>query len=983
MSSVDWARSSWDTCFRGDEDADPIIEPLPSERDWNAKVNWAGRSGVLKRHRIADLSWLELQDRALRSVAATGLRVPTPMHEQPISLDDGHVLRLLSWVEGVPWAETQAKEDQWTALGGLVANVDRSLSQVPLDAQDHSVLERAFRWNMMQAVQLRDSLSLVSDITLREVCAEVLMEFETDLLPTLQSMPMQLIHNDANDYNIVVSDSGELGLIDFGDMVWAPRIVGLATAAAYAATRLAIPTRDTCAMLRGYHQQVPLAPEELEILGGLMQVRLAMSVLNAAAQSVADPTNAYLTISQDVVPRALLKLRSEDAHLTWYRFRDACGFDPNPRGREIRQYLAIASPRSQVIPMPDDPARIGTLDWSIGGAGSPTTTEDLEAYGRAHGFDILLGRYGEERDIYREAAFDPQGASARTVHLGLDLFAPAGTPVFAPLDGVIEAFADNHKWLDYGPVVILRHRTSMGTPFWTLMGHLSRESMDGWEMGRQVQAGEQIATIGTPEENVGWPPHVHLQVLTDLCGMGLDVYGVAPRDEVSLWRGISPNPALLLGIDAGLDAHAPSPTAQIRSQRAVRLAANLSLNYRSPIQITRGYGAYLYDVEGRPYLDLVNNVAHVGHAHPYVNARAAEQAERLNTNTRYLHDIIVEYGRNLAATLPDPLSVVFFVNSGSEANDLAIRLARAHTRARGWISLRHAYHGHTASVIDISPYKFLGPGGSGAPPYVRVAELPDAFRGPHRGQEAGAAYARDFARTLDWLDEPLAAFICEGIVSTAGQVTLADGFLAEAYRIVRQAGGICIADEVQIGMGRVGSHFWGFELHGVTPEIVTMGKPIGNGHPLAAVVTTPEIAASFHNGMEYFNTFGGNPVSMAIGQAVLDVVQQQRLQLHADELGRYLRRGVAELAHRHPMIADVRGHGLFIGVELLHEDGSPATQETALLLERAKEHGVLLSSDGPASNVLKIKPPLVLQIGDVDLFLEVLDDCMGQIVREP
>jgi len=793
---------------------------------------------------------------------------------------------------------------------------------------------------------------------------------------------MQPIHNDANDYNVVVSHSGELGLIDFGDMVAAPRIVGLATAAAYAATRVPVPARDICALIRGYHQHVPLNTDELEVLGGLIQVRLAMSVINAAVQSAADPMNSYLTISQDVVPRTLRQLRSGDARLIWYRFRDACGYDPNPRGREIRQHLTMASPRSQVIAIPDDPARIGTLDWSVGRTGSPTTVEDLESYGRAHDFAVLLGRYGEERDIYRDAAFDPLGDSARTVHLGLDLFCPSGTPVFAPLDGVIEAFADNHKWLDYGPVVTLRHQTSMGTPFWTLMGHLSRESMDGWEMGRQVRAGEQIATIGTPEENVGWPPHVHLQVLTDLCGMGLDVYGVAPRDEVSLWRGISPNPALLLGIDAGLDAHAPAPTAQIRSQRAVRLAANLSLNYRSPLQITRGNGAYLYDVQGRPYLDLVNNVAHVGHSHPYVNARAAEQAERLNTNTRYLHDIIVEYGRNLAATFPDPLSVLFFVNSGSEANDLAIRLARAHTRARGWISLRHAYHGHTASVIDISPYKFLGPGGSGAPGYVRVAELPDAFRGPHRGPGAGTAYARDLAHTLDSLDEPLAAFICEGIVSTAGQVTLADGFLVEAYRMVRQSGGICIADEVQIGMGRVGSHFWGFELHGVTPDIVTMGKPIGNGHPLAAVVTTPQIAASFHNGMEYFNTFGGNPVSMAIGQAVLDVVQQQRLQLHANEVGNYLRSGVTLLARRHPMIADVRGHGLFIGVELLHEDGRPATQATALLLERAKERGVLLSSDGPASNVLKIKPPLVSQIPDVDFFLEVRDDCFGQIVAD-
>jgi 4-aminobutyrate aminotransferase-like enzyme len=696
-------------------------------------------------------------------------------------------------------------------------------------------------------------------------------------------------------------------------------------------------------------------------------------------QSAADPANAYLVISQDVVPRTLLALRTEDPHLTWFRFRDACGYDPNPTAHAIRQHLATVRQRAQVIDLPQDADRIGVLDWAAADGGSPTTTEGLADYQQANGFEVLLGRYGEERTIYQEAAFDPQGDSARTVHLGLDLFAPAGTPVYSPLDGVIEAFADNNRWLDYGPVVLLRHRTAEGIPFWTLMGHLSGESIAGWQVGRAVAAGEQVATIGTEAENVGWPPHVHLQILTDLCGMGLDVYGVAPRDEISLWRGISPNPALLLGIDPGLDAHAASPTTQIRAQRSARLSANLSLNYAQPLHLVRGQGTYLFDEHGRGYLDLVNNVAHVGHANPYVNASAMTQAQRLNTNTRYLHHGIVEYARNLAATLPDPLSVVFFVNSGSEANDLAIRLARAHTGARGWISLRHAYHGHTASVIDISPYKFLGPGGSGTPPHVRVAELPDAFRGLHQGTGAGAAYASDFAATLSTLDEPLAGFICEGIVSTAGQVSLADGFLAPAYQSVRAAGGVCIADEVQIGLGRVGDAFWGFELHGVVPDIVTMGKPLGNGHPLAAVVTTPEIAASFHNGMEYFNTFGGNPVSMAIGQAVLDVVQLQRLQANAAEVGAYLRACVAELAAQHPMIADVRGHGLFIGVELLGEDGAPATSQMAWLLERAKERGVLLSSDGPANNVLKIKPPLILQRADVDLFTAVLDTCLNEL----
>ena len=411
----------------------------------------------------------------------------------------------------------------------------------------------------------------------------------------------------------------------------------------------------------------------------------------------------------------------------------------------------------------------------------------------------------------------------------------------------------------------------------------------------------------------------------------------------------------------------------IRNQRNTVLSQNLTLNFRTPLQIVKGDGAYLFDQTGKKYLDLVNNVAHVGHCHHRVVAAGANQMATLNTNTRYLHQNIVEYGRALTNTLPDPLSVIFFVNSGSEANDLAIRLAHAYTKRKGMIALKHGYHGHTQSVVEISPYKFLGKGGAGTPAHVGVAELPDPFRGQYRGAGAGAKYAADFANVISNLKEPLAAFFCEGIVSTGGQIRLAEGFLTSAFAQVRAAGGICISDEVQIGLGRVGEKFWGFELHGVVPDIVTMGKPLGNGHPLAAVVTTPEIAAAFHNGMEYFNTFGGNPVSAAIGQAVLDVVQDENLQANAIEIGRYLSNGVKELSKSHPIIGDVRGSGLFIGVELMRDENTPATAEMADLIEYAKNAGVFLSCDGPDNNILKIKPPMIINRQDVDFFLNVFD----------
>ena len=342
---------------------------------------------------------------------------------------------------------------------------------------------------------------------------------------------------------------------------------------------------------------------------------------------------------------------------------------------------------------------------------------------------------------------------------------------------------------------------------------------------------------------------------------------------------------------------------------------------------------------------------------------AAEQMARLNTNTRYLHDLLVTYARRLAATLPDPLNVVFLVNSGSEANDLALRLARAHAGARDVLVLEHAYHGNLSSLVEISPYKFDGPGGSGRPEHVHVCRLPRSAEDADDVRRLAAGIAP-------------AAFIAESLPGVAGQVVLPGGYLEAAYAHARAAGAVCIADEVQVGFGRVGSTFWGFELGGVVPDIVTLGKPIGNGHPIGAVVTTPAIARSFETGMEYFNTFGGNPVSCAAALAVLDVVADERLQAHATRIGARIMDGLRELAARHPLIGDVRGAGLFIGVELTRPGGEPATAEAAAVVERARNARVLLSTDGPGRNVLKVKPPMVIGDADAERFLAVLDGAL-------
>ena len=309
---------------------------------------------------------------------------------------------------------------------------------------------------------------------------------------------------------------------------------------------------------------------------------------------------------------------------------------------------------------------------------------------------------------------------------------------------------------------------------------------------------------------------------------------------------------------------------------------------------------------------------------------------------------------------------MFLTNSGSEANDLALRLAQAHTGGRDMLVLDHAYHGNLTSLVDLSPYKFNGRGGRGCPPTTHVVPIPDAYRGGLGAEpEPYVSAVRALLGDVDGAGRQVAGFISEPMPGTAGQVVLVPGFLGAAYDAVRAVGGVCIADEVQIGFGRVGSHLWGFELHGVVPDIVTMGKPIGNGHPMGAVVTTPEVARSFANGMEYFNTFGGNPVSARVGLAVLDVIEDEGLQAHAARLGAQLLDGLSGLAARHEVIGDVRGHGLFVGVELVSDRSTkePAGDVADRVADAMRDRGVLVSTDGPHHNVLKIKPPLVITTG--------------------
>ncbi|MDC1266746.1 aminotransferase class III-fold pyridoxal phosphate-dependent enzyme, partial [Crocinitomicaceae bacterium] len=384
----------------------------------------------------------------------------------------------------------------------------------------------------------------------------------------------------------------------------------------------------------------------------------------------------------------------------------------------------------------------------------------------------------------------------------------------------------------------------------------------------------------------------------------------------------------------------------------------LSVSYDQPIAMDKSAFQYMYDVYGNAYLDAYNNIPHVGHSHPIVVEAGQKQMAQLNTNTRYLYDILPEYTEKLLSKFPPHLNKVFFVNSGSEANDLAIRMAKIHSGKDKILVMEHGYHGHTQIGIDISDYKFNHPKGQGQKSHIVKTAIPNAYNGKYSGSEGGKRYAKEAIDQIHKTEEGIAAFICEPIVGCGGQIPLAAGYLAKVYDAIRSQGGICISDEVQTGFGRLGDVFWGFEQHQVQPDIVVIGKPMGNGHPMGAVITTESISNSFEQGVEFFSSFGGNPVSCAIGKAVLEVIESEKLQENALKCGQYYKSLFKELQSKHACIGDVRGSGLFLGIELIDELGKPNTNLAQYIKNELRNNHILISTDGPSNNVIKTKPSL-------------------------
>jgi 4-aminobutyrate aminotransferase-like enzyme/Ser/Thr protein kinase RdoA (MazF antagonist) len=713
-----------------------------------------------------DLYFLEAQVAMMQHLQHTPVK---EFFQQPILNKEGKALttiqqngelfffRVLNFLDGEFLVDVPIHSD------ALLYSIGKVMGQMDLGLQGfrHPAMHRHYEWDISNAMDALQHLDYIRSHEKRRIAKYFLLQFEMEVMPLRHQLRKAYIHNDANDYNVLVQDDRMTGLIDFGDMVYSELINNLAVAVTYAMLAKEDPLAAAVHVVKGYHQHNPVLPEETDLLYYLVAGRLCISVGKSAFNASNDSENEHHFITEVPAWNLLYQLIEINPVRAKRVFREACGFELQP-------------------------------------------------------LDATYSHLLEERKKY---------------------------------------------------------------------------------VGR-----------------------------------------------------------------------------------------NLSISYAKKLKIVKGALQYLYDDLGNTYIDCVNNVSHIGHCHPVLVKAMQKQVATLNTNTRYLNDHLVDYAKKLTATLPSKLSVCYFTNSGSEANDLAIRMSRHFTKQQDVIVLDHAYHGTSTTAIEMSPYKFDGKGGFPQKPYIHKAMNPDTYRGIYRSgdKKAGEKYANDVERIISMLAESgkkPAAFICETLLGVGGQIPLPEGYLRRVYDHVNKAGGINIADEVQVGFGRVGDKFWGFELQDVIPDMVVLGKPIGNGHPLAAVVVTNEIADAFNNGMEYFNTYGGNPVSMVTGKTVLEIIQKEELQHHALETGNFLMEGLRKLMEKHPIIGDVRGHGLFIGAELVRDRNTlePAVPEIDMIVEAMRDRGFLISTDGPLYNVLKIKPPLVFNKKNAADMVEQLDQVLNTI----
>ncbi|WP_116105267.1 aminotransferase class III-fold pyridoxal phosphate-dependent enzyme [Lewinella sp. IMCC34191] len=935
------------------------LKPLPGEVDLNYHVvTTQGAEYVLKICLPEQFDQTPILDHLFRSNLP--FAVPVPARYCRLSTAEGErVLRLYTWVPGRLIADinpvTAVTLRSW---GESVGHLHDALGGL-----DYPAVQRSYKWDPAGATNSRDRIRFV-----RENRRDLLLHFFDRLAAqNFANLPRSVCYNDAHEHNLLVDAAGHItGIIDFGDTVHTLSVCELAVACAYAGMLMPDPLGAMRTVVAGYAKFVTVTEEEIAALYDLIAARLLLTVTIAAENHHLEPNNEYLSVSEQPAWTLLKCWRDTAPALVTATFRVACGLPAHPLREAFfawsvkARFAPVLRPRSPIIPLD-----LSVGSTQLGGNANfwelPRFVTRLRRQLEDEAAAMAVGGYGEVRPIYTTDAFQGIGNAGprwRSVHLGLDFWTPdAEETVYAPLAGTVESCGIDPTPGGYGGTLLLRHEPVAGLTFYTLYGHLSYPSIRHLGDGAQVEAGQKLGRLGAPSANGGWPPHLHFQLILDTLGMGVDYPGVAYPEERDVWLGLCPDPRCLLAAELPPESTPPPSGEELLAIRKNHLGYSLRVSYHNPLVVLRGYRQYLYDHTGRRYLDTVNNVAHVGHEHPAVVTAGQRQMAVLNTNTRYLHPLLGQFTEQLLRTLPESLSVIHVVNSGSEANELALRMAEAVTGNRQVAAFEMGYHGNTGRTIEVSSYKFDRSGGHGKPASTFLYDIP-----------------RSSGEDLPNLPPGCWSFIGETILSCAGQVVLPPNYLASVYRQIRASGGVCIADEVQTGVGRLGTHWWAFETQHVVPDIVTIGKPIGNGHPLGVVVCTPRVAEAFANGMEYFNTFGGNPVSAAIGLAVLQTVESEGLRENARRVGDHLTHRLRDLATLHPIIREVRGSGFFLGVELHDDQGKRAKY----LKNRMRELGCLMSTDGPRDNVIKIKPPMCFDQDNADLLCDYLNQVLGE-----
>ena len=904
------------------------LSRLNSERDINLLIKGAGtKQYVVKisnpKESPVHLEYQDLLINHLRLNIELRKIYPEILHKKILFYKDRYerkcAVRVLTYIDGNMYAKSKNSDHTEKSLGKLLA-----LQSNQLQSFINNQAIRKFEWDPSDIRWTKKFINLFKGAN-KNIIKNTIDEHEKFVFKNIKNLKHAVTHGDPNDYNIVVKKEKIIGFIDFGDSIYAPVINDLAISLSYALMGAKNFYKTLQNIVGTFNEFYKLTDQDIYSLLSLIKSRLVITLVMAAKQRKKYPDNKYLSISEKNAWDLIYKLHKIDPYFFIAVIRDICNLEPISNfSKKLQLFKNQQFGNLFDFELNNVNKKIVNFDKSSFLLKTNPSNKKLDnLVGKFLKKDIGIGLYKEKRKVYKSnhyiSSLNP--LKRRDVHLGIDIFVEANTPIKSPLNGKVIILHNNNFKYDYGPTVILEHKIN-DYSFFTLYGHLSKKCLKKLKVGQIIKKGEWIGEIGDYKINGNWPPHLHFQIMTSLLNEVDNFPGVGEEYLLKIWEQISPDPNIILQIPKSFFINKVKKE-KILLKRKKNIAQNLSISYREPLHMLEAKGQFFYDDQGRKYLDCVNNISHVGHSNKFVHDALVSQNLKLNTNTRYLYNIINEYSDRLLKTFPKQLNKIFFVCTGSEANDLALRIAKNYTKAQNVLVMDNAYHGHTNSLIDLSPYKFNSKGGEGKKDYVHVLRMPDEIRGKWTKQnnkwinkyidEAKEIINKHFNKK-----NSLSSFFFESILGCGGQIELPKGYLKNIFKLVRQKNALCIADEVQTGFGRVGSNFWAFQEHGIVPDIVTLGKPMGNGHPIAAVVTTKKIADTFNNGMEYFNSFGGNPVSCAVGNAVLDVIEKDNLQKNSKVVGDYFIKKLKNIQKKFPnFISKISGKGLFIGIDFI------------------------------------------------------------------